>query len=390
MLSLESIKGILNQAFKKNLIFNFFDLNSFFQPSLFEKYPLISDAQITKNMDELIIENKSTGLGKTFRFPRGFDRKGIFNDYWDYVELYLESNKMNESAIYWQQAREFYKASIGLPNTSSSFNLYHCFLNATKALLTAKGLSFTLTDELSDFTGSGQTRLANIKITFHPDGVLHSLSRYFEDTGTSESHHHSFKDLLYNLNFLQKAFSLTYKNQRPQMFIPIYHPHFLKDYERDVFYLRFIVMSNFANGYTAKKICAQGFSDRSDDYSDFISNDFFEWSNLQENKDKELHQAIEFHKKQRRTIQYELNEIPKWYLKRTGIKHTVDKHPLTIMLAGMKKISELTTPNPVSQVKSLNSQENWLMTEFVENSPKQFIDQISCEITDESLVYRPS
>jgi hypothetical protein len=341
-------------------------------------------------MDKLIIESKYSGLGKTFRLPKFFFKPVIINDYWDYVELYLKSNKMNIAGIYWQQAREFYMASIGLPTTSSSLILYYCFLNATKALLTAKGISFTLTDGLPNLTESGHTRLENEQITFHPDGVLHALSRYFEDTGTSESHHHAFKDLLYNLLFLQKAFALTYKNKRPEMFIPIYHPHFIKADESDAFYLRFMVRSNFANRHTAKKICSLGFRLHSDDYSNFISNDSFEWSDLQEKKNESLRQAIEFHKKQRRNIHYEVNTILKWYLKRTGINHTVDKHPLTIMLAGMKKVSELARYTPVSLVKYLNSKENWLLTEFIENSPKQFIDQISCEITNQSLVYRRS
>jgi hypothetical protein len=342
-------------------------------------------------MDELIIESKYSGLGKTFRLPKFFFKPVvIINDHWDYVELYLESNKMNEAAIYWQQAREFYRASIGLPTTSSSLILYYCFLNATKALLTAKGIPFPLTVELPDLTESGHTRLENEQITFHLDGVLPALSRYFEDAGTSESHHHSLKDLLYNLLFLQKAFALSYKNKRPEMFIPIYHPYFLKDDKSNAFYLSFMVMSNFANSYTAKKICARGFRLHSDDYSNFISNDSFEWSNLQEKKNESLRQAIEFHKKQRRTFHYEVNTILKWYLKRTGIKHTVDKHPLTIMLAGMKKVSELARYNPVSLVNTSDSKENWLLTAFIENSPKQFIDQISCEITNQSLVYRQS
>lgn len=342
-------------------------------------------------MEDLIIKSKYSGLGKTFRLPKYYFEPVVsINDHWDYVELYLKSNKMNKSAIYWQQAREFYKASIGLPTTSSSLILYYCFLNATKALLTVKGISFTLTDRLPDLSESDQARLENELITFHPDGVLHALSKYFEDAGTSESHQHSFKDLLYNLQFLQKEFGLTYKNKHPEMFIPIYHPHFLKDDESDAFYLRFIVRSNFTNRYTAKKICALGFRPYSDDYSDFISIDSFEWSNLPEKKNESLRQAIEFHKKQRRIIHYEVNTILNWYLKRTGIKHTVDKHPLTIMLAGMKKVSELARYNPIRVVEHLNSKENWLLTTFIENSPKQFIDQISCEITNQSLVYRRS
>ncbi|MFC2284260.1 MAG: YaaC family protein [Corynebacterium matruchotii] len=62
----------------------------------------------------------------------------LATDSWNFVDLWLKRNSENKAQFYWQQAQNFYNASLNLPKTSSPLTLYYCFLNATKALLITK------------------------------------------------------------------------------------------------------------------------------------------------------------------------------------------------------------------------------------------------------------
>jgi hypothetical protein len=62
----------------------------------------------------------------------------LTNTPWVFVELWLQRKKEDEALFYWKQAREFNKASEGLPTQSAPLLHYYSFLNAVKALLSAK------------------------------------------------------------------------------------------------------------------------------------------------------------------------------------------------------------------------------------------------------------
>lgn len=64
------------------------------------------------------------------------------SDPWDFVSLWLKKNHKKDALFYWEQARGFYGVSLNLPELSAPLTLYYCFLNATKALLTAKNEEF--------------------------------------------------------------------------------------------------------------------------------------------------------------------------------------------------------------------------------------------------------
>jgi len=55
----------------------------------------------------------------------------------------------------------------------------------------------------------------------------------------------------------------------------------------------------------------------------------------------------------------------------------------------MHRLSELSRYEPITLSKHLNSQQNWLLSEFIKSAPYQFIHEIASEITgEESLVPR--
>lgn len=50
------------------------------------------------------------------------------------------------------------------------------------------------------------------------------------------------------------------------------------------------------------------------------------------------------------------------------------------------QLSELARHTPNYLVKHFDSQHNWLLSEFIQTSPLQFIDEISSEITGQEFM----
>ncbi|MDF8825025.1 YaaC family protein, partial [Escherichia coli] len=50
-------------------------------------------------------------------------------------------------------------------------------------------------------------------------------------------------------------------------------------------------------------------------------------------------------------------------------------------LRAMHRLSELCRYDPLKLRQLLNEKENWIIAEFIQQSPSQFIDAISSEIT---------
>ena len=341
-------------------------------------------------MDKLMINSKPVGLHKTFKSPDFNSKTVLVRDHWDYVEMFLKRKQLNEASFYWVQAKEFYKASLDLPNTSSPLTLYYCFLNATKALLTVKNSVFTHRHGVAGQTVAGNTNLANEQITFHRAGILNSLSTYLEDPNTASKHEHSFKDLLYNLAFIHSAFSLTYSSHYPEIFIPIVDPAFLKDATNGEIYMSFQTTGNYANGHTVNKIKPIGFTrDKTSNNESafvFISDNHFKWSSQRQYRSKNIQTLTDYHKANRRHLQYISGTSTLWYIKRTSVANVIDKHPLTIMLACMHRLSELARYEPLTLANHFKRPQNWLLTEFIKGAPMEFIDQISCEITNQNMM----
>src|SRR5262249_47524890 len=63
----------------------------------------------------------------------------LTNSPWEFVSLWLERESHTDAHFYWNQAREFHRASSSLAIQSAPLLHYYSFMNATKALLAAKG-----------------------------------------------------------------------------------------------------------------------------------------------------------------------------------------------------------------------------------------------------------
>src|SRR5258708_5333834 len=74
--------------------------------------------------------------------PLFSSRSVLTKEPWTFVSLSLKRERKEEALFYWQQAHTFYTASRGLPLESAPLLLYYSFMNAVKALLSAKSITF--------------------------------------------------------------------------------------------------------------------------------------------------------------------------------------------------------------------------------------------------------
>ena len=92
--------------------------------------------------ERIRIRTKLLGLSKVVHNAQLQVKTVLTLEPFDYVDLWLRRQHKDEALFYWRQARDFHRASIGLPMESAPLVLYYCFMNAAKALLASKGVTF--------------------------------------------------------------------------------------------------------------------------------------------------------------------------------------------------------------------------------------------------------
>lgn len=326
------------------------------------------------------INYKSSNLTihKSVTSPRFNEKTVLVTSTWDYVDLWLKRAGKNEARFFWNQARSFYDATLMLPKTSSPLTAYYCFLNATKALLLTKGANFSDQHGVSGYTLEGQTSLNNEKVKFKRGGILASLCNHLGETSNDEDY--SLKDLLYNLPNIHRSFDLTYSSDS-EIFIPIFNPKIVRHESRAESWFCAELKGKFASGHTINKLPA-GFQRDMSDQSNYIirSSRRFNW--VTNENTQNISRYTNYHKRLRQHLYYINGGTRLWYIKRGGnIAGIIPRNSMTIMFAAMHKLSEMARYTPDKLAKHFDCQHNWLLSEFINSAPVQFIDEISSELT---------
>jgi hypothetical protein len=175
-----------------------------------------------RRMKPIKIRGREVGLNKAVTQPLLGTRNVLTNSPWMFVSLWLRRNKKkNDALFYWEQAREFYDISVGLPSASAPLLLYYCFMNATKALLAAKSVSFNEYHGLKSHSmrrPGSKIGLTNEGIRILNQGVLPSLSTLYGEPEISKTH--NLQELFFNMVFVHRTYCLTYTSQH-EMFLPL-------------------------------------------------------------------------------------------------------------------------------------------------------------------------
>lgn len=252
------------------------------------------------------------------------------------------------------------------------------FLNATKALLLTKGITFSAQHGVSGFTVRGQTALVNEKVKFQRGGILPAFCQHLGETSNDETY--TLKALLYNLPNIHRSFDLTYSST-PELFIPISKPKIVRSMTTDESWFCAELTGKFANQHTINKLPTGFERDQS------IQNKWviratrrFNWEPSA--KPESLNRYKNYHKRLRKDLYYINGYSRLWYIKRGGnISDLIPRSTMTITFAAMHKLSEMARYTPDKLARHFDCQHNWLLSEFITSAPVQFIDEISSELT---------
>lgn len=111
--------------------------------------------------EPLIFKGREIEFPKAITTPELEKRTILDHDAFQFVELWLRRKKHTDALFYWSQARSFYEASKMLTGTASPLTSYYCMLNATKTLLSVKGIKAKETHGVSGEAKNSKLLLAN-------------------------------------------------------------------------------------------------------------------------------------------------------------------------------------------------------------------------------------
>jgi hypothetical protein len=333
--------------------------------------------------EDLTIRSKPIEIRRAVVSPAWGSEKVLTSDLWTYVDLWIRRNaKKTDALFYWNQAKEFYRASLGLPITASPLTLYYCFLNATKALLVAKKVHFQDQHGLTGGSDPGKTSLSKEKITLKGGGVLPSLINYYGESAPLETY--SLKDMFYNMAFVHRAYCLSYEEK--YLFFSLSASRYVKGVATTEGWLTANIEERFDDNRVLATL-PQGF-ERDVGVADNVAirkKARFRWYGDKARRGTNVDRLTTYHRQIRRNVTY-IAGVGRWYLKRNLANASIiDRHAPTLIFASMHRLSELSRYDPSKLSRLLDTQRNWLLAEFIKTAPLQFLDEIACEMTGQEV-----
>lgn len=339
---------------------------------------------------QLEINSKKITIMKSVTGAHYADKTVLTNSVWEYVELWLKrqnDDRAREALFFWQQAHNFFNASECLPIESRPLTSYYCCMNAAKALLAINGPQSISLENITHGISSGREQwktnnIKNAEVVFLAKGVLFELSKYFDEECGMKSNY-SVYDLLYNIPCVHRAFSITYGCA--ELFIPVRNIGFIIDTAMQKGWLQFEVESRYANGNSLRFVPSsfEKVTYNNDGRYLLRSKKRFDWGTRAADKDRRLENLSQYHGKIRKDLYYIYGDSRLWYLKKDipTNGHILKRNSVTLIFAVMHWLSELVRYNPQKFETLMNTKQNWLIHEFVDNALYHYIDEISCEIT---------
>jgi YaaC-like Protein len=336
---------------------------------------------------ELRIGNRTAYFRKAITAPDFTSERVLARDSFQFVELWL-NRKCREALPYWKQARTYYAAAMALPPQSSPLTSYYCFLNAAKTLLITKKMKFSGRHGVKGgFDPTSRRALRNESIKIKGGGVLPELIHYLNEPEVEQTH--SLIDVLSNLPFIHRAFRFTFRSH-PELFIPVRNLIYRKHPANHQIWLSANVDGRFADRRNLRTLPNEFEIDEG--YGDvrvIRARRRVRWFDRNDSAPKKraaLERLKSYHKANRLHLVYICAAPDLWYLKRKVAGATrINRYNLTLIMAAMHRLSELSRYDPAGLADYFSGRESWLLTEFIELAPAQFIDEIVCEITSEEF-----
>lgn len=327
----------------------------------------------------LLINGRPARLHGSLTSPRFMTRRVLCSDPFAYVAMWLRREKMDAAIHYWEQARHFHKAALSLPQVSSPLLHYYSILNSTKALLAAKNQSYAELHGLSGKRLPGKTCLSNEIIEFKSGGVLAALARLLDEPNNAGTEY-NLKQILWAMPFIHRAFCLTFSAAK-ELFIPLRDVCFYRKDGTEKCWVQAEIEQRYINAQLDKTLGTEFQRFKEVDGTWIIrSKKTFRWATRQ--RDKSLIDMGKYHRKVRKRIVPIYASENRWYLRKTGLAESpMENSRLYLIYAAMHRLSELSRYDPLSLTSHFSMRHNWLLAEFLENAPDQFIYGIASEIT---------
>lgn len=327
---------------------------------------------------KLHIAGKLVRLHGSLGSPDFRTQRVLCSDPWDFVALWLKRNHQKDAAFYWEQARHFFEASQKLPDLSAPLTSYYCFLNATKALLTAKNQTFTEHHGVGGRGDLGRTALSNEIVDFLGAGVLPALCQYLGEP-TNAGKNFTLKDIFWQMPFIHRAFCLSYEGAT-ELFIPLAANCFMRKDNSKEAWFQAEIDKRYVTAHT-ERLIKPGFEKFDIEGRHCIRRRRrFRWSG--HDIETSIEEFTRYHKTIRRRIIPIYSSENRWYLKKSVAGH--DKllnSQLVLIYAAMHRLSELSRYHPMALAKHFNVNHNWLLSEFIRAAPTQFVYGAASEIT---------
>ena len=311
-------------------------------------------------------------------------RSVLTSDPFNYVDLWLRRQHLNDALFYWRQSRAFYQAAQNLPMESAPLVLYYCFMNAAKALLSAKRVPFNEHHGVKSHLMRGpnsKIMLSNEGIKIKNSGIVPALSGYLNESETSLTH--SLEDLLYNLVFIHRTYCLSYP-RRTEIFLPLKGGEYVRDTASGEVWFQALAVEDI-DWKSFKKRLPAGFVARTDGAVGIRSAGSIVWTSTSKPSSAELVALAGLNQLLRTHLHYINGAQTLWYLKTDG-HYRIARQPITLTLSAMHRLSEICRYRPSELDSFLNGQKNWLLSEFVAMAPSQFLDEIACEMTGHQVM----
>lgn len=223
-------------------------------------------------------------------------------------------------------------------------------------------------------------------------GIAPALSQYLNEAESSTMH--SLEELLFNLPCIHRTFCLTYKNQK-DLFIPLTDCRL--EFDPLALSVHFCgkISKDFAGPETFRRLPPSFVADL--EFNDGRSIRSTATATLTRPEAKtavERESVASLLRGLRPDLNYIFGAQTLWYAKAiVSGPARLKRSPLTCTLLAMHRLSEICRYRPLELASFLNGQKNWLLTEFIRMSPKQFLDEISAELTGQQFMLpnvRPS
>jgi hypothetical protein len=328
------------------------------------------------------LKQREIGPHKAIVAPLLNSRNVLTNSPWTFVALWLQRNHKPKALFYWEQAQEFHKVSIGLPLRSAPLLLYYCFMNAAKALLVAKGANLNEKHGVSAHSkvaAGGKRTFAGEGIKIHPKGILPSLSTYYGEAETSKTH--TLQELFFNMVFIHRTYCLTYSSQK-EMFLPLANCAYVYDTRTKEVFFKAEIEKNIPFNPAVKKLPATFVAAPVIGPRAIRSVATLAWRKPGRPTARNIQELIDFNRTLRQELHFINGAQTLWYLKTpTAGPRRLKRQLPTLILAAMHRLSEICRYQPLLLESFLAGQKNWLLSEFIQMSAMQFIDEIASEMT---------